>query len=102
MRAPMRRLTAHLEPLLLMALRVGSIAAKFLLALYTARYLGLADLGIYGLLVGAATMAPWALGLGTTDWTMRQLAVMPRAEAAACIATRLSLTLVMHLVLQPI
>ena len=48
----MPRLTAaHLEPLLLMALRVGSIAAKFLLALYTARYLGLADLGIYGLLV---------------------------------------------------
>ena len=34
-----------------MAFRIGNIAAKFLLALYTARYLGLVDLGIYGLIV---------------------------------------------------
>ncbi len=36
-----------------MAFRIGNIAAKFLLALYTARYLGLVDLGIYGLIVVA-------------------------------------------------
>jgi O-antigen/teichoic acid export membrane protein len=97
-----RRLADQLQPLVLMALRIGSMAAKFLLALYTARYLGLADLGIYGLLVGAATMVPWALGLGITVWTMRQIAVMPRGEAAACVTTRLALTLVLHLVGQPI
>jgi O-antigen/teichoic acid export membrane protein len=96
------KLSEQLQPLILMALRIGSMTAKFLLALYTARYLGLADLGIYGLLVGAATMAPWALGLGTTDWTMRQIATMPRAEAAPLVTTRLALTLVLHAVLQPL
>jgi O-antigen/teichoic acid export membrane protein len=98
----MRRLQEQLQPLALMALRVGSMSAKFLLALYTARYLGLADLGIYGLLVGAATMVPWALGLGTTDWTMRQIATMSRVEAAACVTTRLTLSLVLHIIGQPI
>lgn len=97
-----RRLHEQLQPLLLMALRLGSMVAKFLLALYTARYLGLADLGIYGLLVGAATMVPWALGFGVTDWTMRQIAILPRAEAAARITTRLSLSLAVHIVGQPI
>lgn len=98
----MARLTDHLQPLVLMALRVGSMSAKFLLALYTARFLGLADLGIYGLLVGAATMIPWALGFGTTDWTMRQVATMARDDAAACITTRLAFTLAIHIVVQPI
>ncbi|HWM46865.1 MAG TPA: hypothetical protein VNR11_08125 [Xanthobacteraceae bacterium] len=96
------RLKSQTRPLVLMALRVGSMAAKFLLAIYTARYLGLADLGIYGLLVGAATMAPWALGLGTTEWTMRQIATMPREDAAACITTRLAQPLVLHAVAQPL
>ena len=45
------RLRGLARPLLLMAFRIGNIAAKFLLALYTARYLGLVDLGIYGLIV---------------------------------------------------
>jgi O-antigen/teichoic acid export membrane protein len=98
----LHRFKDQLRPLVLMALRVGSMSAKFLLALYTARYLGLADLGIYGLLVGAATMVPWALGFGTTDWTMRQIATMPRADAAASVTTRLTLTLVVHIIGQPI
>jgi O-antigen/teichoic acid export membrane protein len=98
----LHRFKDQLRPLVLMALRVGSMSAKFLLALYTARYLGLADLGIYGLLVGAATMVPWALGFGTTDWTMRQIATMARVDAAACVTTRLALTLVVHIIGQPI
>lgn len=99
---PLHRFNDQLRPLVLMALRVGSMAAKFLLALYTARFLGLADLGVYGLLVGAATMVPWALGFGTTDWTMRQIATLPRHEAAPCIATRLALPFALHAVGQPL
>ena len=34
------------QPLVLMALRMANTASKFLLTLYTARYLGLADLGL--------------------------------------------------------
>jgi O-antigen/teichoic acid export membrane protein len=91
-----------LQPLVLMALRMANTASKFLLTLYTARYLGLADLGIYGLLVGATTLVPAVLGLGTTDWVMRHLVTMPRDEAIASIATRLSLPVVLHAVGQPL
>src|SRR3954469_19494311 len=97
-----RRFTPYVRPLVMMALRVGSMSAKFLLALYTARFLGLADLGIYGLITGAATMVPWALGLGATDWTLRQIATMSRADAAAAGATRVALTLALHLIGQPL
>ena len=90
------------QPLVLIALRVANTGAKFLLALYTARYLGLADLGIYGLIVGATTIVPAALGLGTTDWAVRRLVGMPRAEAIASIATRLALPITLHAVCQPL
>ncbi|MEI9805489.1 MAG: GNAT family N-acetyltransferase [Pseudolabrys sp.] len=53
-------------PLTLIALRGLSIVAKFLLALYTARYLGLADLGIYGLVVGATLLTPACSALAST------------------------------------
>ena len=90
------------QPLVLMALRMANTAAKFLLALYTPRFLGLADLGFYGLLVGATTLVPAVLGLGTTDWVMRHLVTMPRDEAIASIATRLALPTLLHVVVQPV
>lgn len=40
--------------LTIMGIRVGMLAAKFLLSIFIARYMGLEDLGIYGLIVGAA------------------------------------------------
>ncbi|BEV46519.1 hypothetical protein CRBSH125_27020 [Afipia carboxidovorans] len=91
-----------MQSLLLMALRIASTAAKFILTIYTARYLGLADLGVYGLLVGATTMVPAVLGLGTTDWVLRHIAVMPRDEAIASAATRLALPMMLHAIGQPI
>lgn len=90
------------QSLLLMALRIANTAAKFLLTIYTARYLGLADLGVYGLLVGATTMLPAILGLGTTDWVLRHIATMPRDEAIASTATRLALPMLLHAIVQPI
>jgi O-antigen/teichoic acid export membrane protein len=91
-----------LSQLLLVAMRVSSTMSKFLLAIYTARYLGLADLGIYGLLVGATSIVPAVVGLGMTDWIVRKIVDLPRAQALPLIASRLSLTLSMHLVVQPL
>lgn len=91
-----------LGQLLLVAIRVGATMSKFLLAIYTARYLGLADLGIYGLLVGATTIVPAIVGLGMTGWVMRKIVDLPRAQALPLIASRLSLTLAIHLVVQPL
>ena len=78
------------------------MVSKFLLAIYTARYLGLADLGMYGLLVGATTIVPAIVGLGMTEWISRRLVDLPRAQALPLIASRLSLTLAIHLVVQPL
>ena len=91
-----------LDQLQLLVVRAGATAAKFLLAIYTARYLSLADLGIYGLLVGATTIVPAVLGLGMTEWVMRKIVDLPRAQALPMVVSRLGLTLCLHLVLQPV
>jgi O-antigen/teichoic acid export membrane protein len=96
------RLRGLARPLLLMAFRIGNMAAKFLLALYTARYLGLSDLGIYGLIVGGTILTPAILGLGTSDWVVRQIVTMSRADALAAMTTRLAFPVVMHAVAQPL
>ena len=85
-----------------MTLRMANTAAKFLLALYTARYLGLADLGVYGLLVGGTILTPALLGLGTSDWVVRQIVTMSHAQALAAMTTRLALPVVMHAIAQPL
>jgi O-antigen/teichoic acid export membrane protein len=96
------RLRGLARPLLLMAFRIGNMAAKFLLALYTARYLGLADLGIYGLIVGGTILTPALLGLGTSDWVVRQIVTMSRADALAAMTTRLAFPALMHVIVQPL
>jgi len=88
--------------LLRFSMRAGATVSKFLLAIYTARYLGLAELGMYGLLVGATTIVPAIVGLGMTEWTSRRLVDLPRAQALPLIASRLSLTLSIHLIVQPL
>lgn len=50
-----------------MVLRSGTIAAKFALALFITRYLGLAELGVYGIFVSIAAMAPVLLGFGVSN-----------------------------------
>jgi O-antigen/teichoic acid export membrane protein len=86
----------------LLGLRAGATAAKFALTLYMARFLGLADLGLYGLLVGAATAVPAIFGFGLNDWVTRNLVGLPLSEALARLGTRLSFTVALHVVLQPV
>lgn len=94
-----KRLLSHL---FLISMRLGSTVSKFLLAIYTARYLGLADLGIYGLLASATTFVPAIVGAGMTQWLMRNIVDVPRAQALPLIAGRLSMILLIHLVLWPL
>src|ERR1700730_13063230 len=86
----------------LLAMRASITVAKFLLAIYTARYLGLADLGIYGLLVAGTTIVPAVAGLGMTDWIIRKIVDVPSAEALPLMAFRSGLTLSIHLLVQPL
>ena len=59
------------------------------------------DLGVYGLIVGGTILTPAILGLGTSDWVVRQIVTMSRADALAAMTTRLALPVVMHAVAQP-
>jgi O-antigen/teichoic acid export membrane protein len=94
-----RRLVTQL---VLLANRAAITGAKFLLAIYTARYLGLADLGIYGLLVAGTTIVPAIAGFGMTDWIVRRIVDLPSAQALPLMASRSTLTICVHLVLQPL
>ena len=46
------------QPYVIMAMRGGSLALKLLLVFYIGLFLGLEDLGAYGLIAGAATIGP--------------------------------------------
>ena len=94
-----RRITSQIA---LLAIRTIITLSKLLLAVYTARYLGLADLGIYGLLVAGTTIVPAVAGLGMTDWIVRKVVDLPRAQALPLIAGRSTLTLSIHAIVQPL
>jgi len=64
----------------LMALRSMTIAAKFALTLFMARYLGLAELGVYGIITSVSAVAPVMLGFGVANNLSREAA---RRGAAA-------------------
>lgn len=96
------RLARLADQLLMLGLRIGNAGAKFALALYMTRFLGLADLGIYGLLVGAATTVPAVLGFGFNDWLARMVVGLERIQAASLAVTRLLLTLAVHIVVQTV
>jgi O-antigen/teichoic acid export membrane protein len=51
----------------LMSLRASTIAAKFALTLFIARYLGLTPLGVYGIIASATVLAPVLLGFGVSN-----------------------------------
>jgi O-antigen/teichoic acid export membrane protein len=102
MHAPAQNCRRWLRQGVLFALRGVSNLSKFALAIYTARYLGLADLGTYGLLVGAATIVPAAFGFGLTDWIGRHIVGLRSADAVPLVATRLTLSLFVHLVGWPL
>jgi O-antigen/teichoic acid export membrane protein len=87
--------------LVLLGMRGAGIAGKFALSLYMVRYLGLHDLGFYGLVVGATTAMPALLGLGLTAWIMRKLVNLPTPQVIPAMFTRLSLTFLIQLVVQP-
>jgi O-antigen/teichoic acid export membrane protein len=82
--------------------RAAITGAKFLLAIYTARYLGLSDLGVYGLLVAGTTIVPAIAGFGMTDWIVRRIVDLPSAQAMPLMASRSTLTICVHLVVQPL
>ena len=90
-----------MQKLFLMALRGVGLVSKFLLTLYVAKVLGVADLGLYGLVVGLTSSVPAILGLGLNGPSFRGIVGIDIASALPIVTTRLSVTLAVHLLIQP-
>lgn len=53
--------------LAIMGMRVGMLVAKFILSIFIVRYMGLRELGLYGLIVGASGISQAVLRGGIFD-----------------------------------
>lgn len=76
----LRRKIVELEMLSsfgIMGLRAFMLASKFILALFIVRYIGLADLGLYGLIGGACAVIPMVMRLGIFSNLARQAVDQP-------------------------
>lgn len=70
------------KSLFLMALRGCTLAIKLLLTLYIARFLGLHDLGVYGLIAAAQILLPSAASLGINHSLSRHVVTQGDDEIA--------------------
>lgn len=61
------------EALANVVIRLGSVAARLLLLAYLAKFVGLSDVGSFGLVAGLAGMAPAAVGWGANFFLSRDL-----------------------------
>ncbi len=100
--AGLRRHSGFVQQLTLVALRGSVTVAKFLLTFYITRVLGLADLGIYGLIAGGTTIVPALFGFGITDWVSRVIVNLPSREAVPYMTSRVALSAAVHVIAQPL
>lgn len=75
-----------------LSIRAAGLGMRFVLVLYLARALGLDALGRFGLIQGAAAIAPVALGWGVTYFLGREVVGQPLAKAGRLLRDRLLLT----------
>lgn len=64
-----------------MAVRAATIGVKLAVTIYIARFVGLKELGVYGLIVGLAQVVPVTVRCGLLYGVTRELAVADRAAA---------------------
>lgn len=73
-------------------LRAGGLGARFLLALFMARYMSLHDVGVFALLAGAAGLLPAVAGFGLNFFLARGLVGKTHDEAIALVRGRLAIS----------
>jgi O-antigen/teichoic acid export membrane protein len=75
-----------------MAIRAAGILSRFALSLYMARFMGLRDVGTFGIVLGIVSVMPAVTGLGLNYFVSREIIDTPIAEAARKIRDRLCVT----------
>jgi O-antigen/teichoic acid export membrane protein len=86
---------AYVLSLVNIGIRGFSFAARLALSLYITRYLGLAEIGRFGIILGAVGFMPSFLGLGLNYFVSRSIIDTAPVTAAQLIRDRLAVTLVM-------
>jgi len=76
-----------------LTMRAAGLAMRLGLVVYLARYLGIAEVGQFGLIQGAAALAPVVLGWGVTYFLGRELVGRPPLQAGRLVRDRLLLTI---------
>lgn len=76
-----------------LTIRATGLGMRFLLVLYLARYLGIDALGRFGLIQGAASVAPVALGWGVSYFLGREIVGLRPLLAGRRLRDRLLVTL---------
>lgn len=76
-----------------LSVRAIGLAMRLGLVVYLARFLGMDEVGQFGLIQGAASLTPVALGWGVTYYLGRELVGRPPLEAGRLVRDRLLLTI---------
>ena len=80
------------------SLRLASLGAKLLLTLYMGRFLGLSDLGVYGLVFSAVTIASGALGFRYDYVVARELVGADRVMAFSLVKDQIAFLIVNYVI----
>ena len=88
--------------LFLLGLRASGLFSKFMLTIYIAKQMSLSDLGLYGLIAVGATIVPGLFGLGLNGPASRSIVSVDTHEAVRIASTRISVTLLLHLIISPL
>jgi glycosyltransferase involved in cell wall biosynthesis/O-antigen/teichoic acid export membrane protein len=88
--------------LTIMSMRVGMLAAKFILSIFMARYMGLKEIGIYGLIVGASGTVQAVLRGGIFLLICRDVVRQSRFELMHDLRHYISGILFLYLLLAPV
>ena len=83
-------------------LRGGTLASKFLLIFFLARFLDPAELGLYGLLAATIGYALYLLGLDFYTYTTRELLKRNQDEWGGLLKNQVALTLVLYAIFIPL
>lgn len=88
--------------LAIMSMRVGMLVAKFILSIFIVRYMGLKELGLYGLIVGASGISQAVLRGGVFLMICRNAVHQSRLELMHDLRHYVSGVLALYLALFPV
>lgn len=91
-----------LSSLTIMSMRFGMLAAKFILSIFMVRYMGLKELGVYGLIVGASGIIQAVLRGGVFLIICRDAVHQSRFELMHDLRHYVSGVLALYLILSPV